>query len=514
MNNSKHQGTQNNNPENHPGAEKISRVVILGGGTAGWISAALLVRLLGKVVDIVLVESEQIGTVGVGEATIPPILNLNRALGLDEAEFMRRTRATIKLGIQFEDWSRPGASYMHAFGDIGKDFPFCSFHHFWTRYRQHNPASDFWDFSLAYQAAAAGKFKHLERMPGSGLKGLVYAYHFDATLYAQFLREYAESRGVQRIEGKVQSVQQHPDNGHIRSLTLESGEQVDGDLFIDCSGFRALLMEQTLGAGFEDWSHWLPCDRAIAVQSKSVSDTPPLYTRATAREAGWQWRIPVQGRNGNGLVYSSRFCTDAEAERQLRGAVDGELLGEPRVIRFKTGRRRQQWHRNCVAVGLASGFIEPLESTSIHMVQSAVLRLIKLFPHRGINPAEVAEFNRQSAEEWQQLRDFIILHYCQNQRDDPFWQHCRRMALPDSLAEKIALFRESGKTSVGYGDLFQDIAWQQVMLGQELLPEDFHPLANTIDDKQLEGFMGEVRGHIADVVKGLPDYQRFLDSLN
>ena len=360
-------------------SQQIKQVVILGGGTAGWISAALLVKLLGKSISITLVESDEIGIVGVGEATIPPIMTFNAALGIDEKAFVRATKGTIKLGIEFENWRQIGDRYMHAFGGIGKEFPSCNFHHFWVRSQQLGMSYDFWDFSLAYQAAVQHKFAHLNKIDGVNLPGLSYAYHFDAGLYAQFLRQFSENLGVRRVEGKVSQVLRHADSGDIASLVLQDGQQIHGDLFLDCSGLHALLIEKTLNTGFEDWSHWLPADSALAVPCAAVDPITP-YTKSIAHAKGWQWRIPLQHRIGNGFVYSSKYCTDEEAKATLLANLDGEPLAEPRKISFKTGRRRKQWNHNVVSIGLSSGFLEPLESTSIHLIQSGILRLLKFFP--------------------------------------------------------------------------------------------------------------------------------------
>lgn len=487
--------------------------MIAGGGTAGWITAALLNKVLGKVIDITLVESAEIGTVGVGEASIPPILHLNGALGISEKEFIKATGATIKLGIEFENWRSQGHSYMHAFGEIGKDFPFCEFYHFWLKANQTQKAPDFWDFSLNYQAAKAHKFAHLKHIPNTQLAGLHYAYHFDATRYGEFLKELAQSRGVKRIEGKIESVNQCHESGHVRSLLLKNGEQIDGDLFIDCTGLRALLIEQTLNTGFEDWSHWLPCDSAIAVQSESASDAIP-YTRSIARNSGWQWQIPLQHRVGNGLVYSSRFLSDEAAKQQLLDNLPAKPLIEPRVIKFKTGRRLKQWHKNVVSVGLSSGFLEPLESTSIHLIQSAAIRLIKFFPHQGIKQSLVDEFNQQSKTEFERIRDFIILHYKLTDRDDSaFWRFCKGMDIPCSLRKKIALFKTSGKLIREDDELFAEIAWQQVMIGQGLIAEDHHPLTDALSDEQLNELFSNLKTLINSTVEQLPTHNQFLEKV-
>lgn len=491
----------------------IKNLVILGGGTAGWMTAAMMARSLAGTVDITLVESDRIGTVGVGEATIPPILNFNRALGLDEAEFLRATNGTIKLGIQFENWSRPGDSYMHAFGGIGKNFPFCDFHHFWLRSRASGHSDSYWDFSLNYQAAKQNKFAHLANIPNTNLPGLSYAYHFDAALYAQYLRRYSESKGVKRVEGKVSDVRCNHDSGHVEDLALENGQVIEGDLFVDCSGFVGLLIDKAVGSEYESWSQWLPCDRAMAIPSESADSIPP-YTRSIAHACGWQWQIPLQHRTGNGLVYSSSHWSDEQAREVLLGNLPGKPLAEPRVIPFRTGHRREQWKKNVVSLGLASGFLEPLESTSIHLVQSGATRLVKCFPHRGIRAEEVAEFNRQSRVEMERIRDFIILHYKANQRgDSDFWRHCESMEIPQSLQHKIELFRTTGKVFRDYEDLFTEVAWQQVLIGQGVLPEDHHVIADGLSDVQLDDLLQSLKTLIQGTVKQLPTHEAFLSSL-
>jgi tryptophan halogenase len=496
----------------------IKRIAIVGGGTAGWIAAALLVRLLGKNLEITLIESEAIGTVGIGEATIPPIQALNQALGIDEADFIRQTNATIKLGIQFENWNRAGDSYMHAFGDIGKGLALCGFEQLWLRGLETGVSTDFWDYSLNYQAAKQSRFAKFDSIPNTGMNGLVYAYHFDAGLYANYLRRYSEQAGVKRVEGLIDSVNLSQLDGSIESLVLDDNgalqekSLISADLFIDCSGFRGLLINQALGVKYQDWSHWLPADSAVAVQSEAVNPAMP-YTRSIAHEAGWQWQIPLQNRVGNGLVFSSQYMTDQAATELLLQNIDGAARTDPRVIKFKTGRREKAWHKNCVSLGLASGFLEPLESTSIHMVQTAVTRLIKMFPHKGIKVAEIDEYNRQTKDEMEHIRDFIILHYAANQRPEPFWMACAEMSLPESLSNKISLFKQAGKTANATDALFSDVAWQQVMIGQGLVPEDYHPLANSISLSQLSEFHGNIKTVINQVVSKLPTHQSFIDSL-
>jgi tryptophan 7-halogenase len=492
-------------------SQQIKQVVILGGGTAGWISAALLVKLLGKSISITLVESDEIGIVGVGEATIPPIMTFNAALGIDEKAFVRATKGTIKLGIEFENWRQIGDRYMHAFGGIGKEFPSCNFHHFWVRSQQLGMSYDFWDFSLAYQAAVQHKFTHLNKIDGVNLPGLSYAYHFDAGLYAQFLRQFSENLGVRRVEGKVSQVLRHADSGDIASLVLQDGQQIHGDLFLDCSGLHALLIEKTLNTGFEDWSHWLPADSALAVPCAAVDPITP-YTKSIAHAKGWQWRIPLQHRIGNGFVYSSKYCTDEEAKATLLANLDGEPLAEPRKISFKTGRRRKQWNHNVVSIGLSSGFLEPLESTSIHLIQSGILRLLKFFPNNGISPAMRDEFNRLSQVEFEQIRDFIILHYKLNERtDSQYWLDCARMDVPESLRRKMAMFRESGMVQREQDELFSEIAWQQVMIGQGVIPADYHSMANAIDERALKELLDNLKAVMQVTVNRMPPHQDFIN---
>jgi len=492
---------------------KIQRVVIVGGGTAGWISAALMAKTLAKTVEITLVESDKIGIIGVGEATIPPIIHLNNAIGLDEKTFIKETNATIKLGIEFDNWGKLGDSYMHAFGGIGKNFPFCDFHHFWLKSKQAGDTSNYWDYSLNYQAAKNNKFNKVTTIEGTNLPGIEYAYHFDAGLYAKLLSRFSQNMGVKRIEGIVNKVNLNNATGYVTDVELESGKKIHGDLFIDCTGQKALLIEGALSTGFEDYSHWLPCDRAVAVPCESVEPLTP-YTRSTAHGSGWQWRIPLQHRIGNGLVYSSKYMTDEQAKDKLLSQLDGKPLAEPKVIPFKTGVRRKQWHKNVVAIGLSSGFFEPLESTNIHLIQTAAIRLLKFFPHSGIKSTEVSEFNRQSKVESEQMRDFIILHYKLNQREDSdFWRACQRMEVPDTLANKMALFEQSGKVFREQDELFTEIAWQQVMIGQNLIPQDYHPIANSLSEEQILDLMGNLKVLISRTVGNLTDHKAYLTQL-
>ena len=486
----------------------VKKVVIVGGGTAGWICAALMSKVLGDIVQIELVESEDIGRIGVGEATIPPIRHLNMALGIDESYFIRETKATIKLAIKFENWKVQGDHYFHTFGAAGRSSAFCSFHHYWLRSQQLGNPGSLWDYDLHYLCALANKFSPTTSSASDG--EMLYAYHFDASLYAAFLRRYSEALGVKRTEGYISTVNLDADYGHIVSLELRSGHRISGDLFIDCSGLQALLIQKTLNTGFEDWSHWLPCDRAIALPSERFSETLP-YTRAIAHKVGWQWRIPLQHRNGNGVVYSSNYCSDDEAASVLLNNLGSRAIGEPNFIKFMTGRRRRQWNRNVIAVGLSSGFLEPLESTSIHLIQSAVVRLLKFFPHLGIDQANVDEYNRQSQIEYEQIRDFIILHYYANEREDSqFWKDMRHMDVPASLQRKINVYRATGNLFREQDDLFLDSSWLQVLLGQGIRAKDYHPMANHLSESQLRDMLKEIKQRNLQQLGHLPTHDQFL----
>ncbi len=489
---------------------RIKRIVIVGGGTAGWMAAAALSRVFGRLVDVELVESDEVGTVGVGEATIPQIRLLLGLLGIDENEFLANVQGTIKLGIRFNGWARPGDSYIHAFGAPGRPLGMLEFHHYWLRARARDKAGSLWSYSLNAEAAAQNRFEIVDGIGDTGLTGLVRAYHFDAALVAVFLRKRAEAAGVARTEGKVVDVRLHAENGRIESIELAGGKSLSADLFIDCSGFRGLLIEQALATGYEDWSHWLPCDRAAAVQCGTVDALLP-YTQATARAAGWQWRIPLQTRTGNGHVFSSGYLSDDEAVRVLMDNLDAPPLTEPRVLRFTTGRRRKFWNRNCVALGLSSGFLEPLESTSIHLVQSGLQRLIALFPDAGFDARTIEEYNRQCSYEYERVRDFIILHYHANGRSEPFWADRREMSVPDELTRKIELFRAGGRLHEDAEDLFKNVAWLQVLLGQHVYPVNYHPLADIPDDAQLDRFLGDIRRVIARRAASLMDHRQYVE---
>ncbi len=483
---------------------RIKRVVIAGGGTAGWMAAALLSKTMGKVLDIKLIESDNIGTVGVGEATIPTLVRYHQLLDVNEQEFMAAVQATFKLGIAFENWRDVDEHYIHSFGDTGRDHWTAGFQHFWMKGRQRGIASDFGDYCLELKAAQANRFAHL---PSPGIN---YAFHIDATLYARFLRKLSEGYEVERIEGKIVNVNTNIDNGFIESLSLDSGKIIEGDLFLDCTGFRGLLIEQTLHAGYEDWSHWLPCDSAVAVQTASVC-APIPYTRAIARSSGWQWRIPLQHRVGNGIVFCSRYMSDDEATSTLLENIDGEILTQPRVIKFRPGSRLQHWRKNCVAIGLSSGFIEPLESTSIHLIQRGIIRLMQTFPLDGIKQSDVDEFNQQTKSEIEHIRDFIVLHYhVTNRRDTPFWRYCAHMDIPSSLAHRIKLFRETGRVFRVPIELFAENSWIQVMLGQGIQPEQYHPVADVMSDDELRRFLDDIKASISNTVAQLPAHDSYL----
>lgn len=489
--------------------ETIRKVVVVGGGTAGWMSAALLKRVLGEQIEIELVESEDIGVIGVGEATIPPIQHVNSVLGIDEAEFLRETKATIKLAIRFENWRKQGDAYYHTFGAPGRSQAFCHFHHFWTRAEQAGYKSNLWDYDLNYLCAEAGKFAKLQVK--DPVWELPYAYHFDSSLYGKYLRKYSEKLGVRRTEGLIEQANLRPDDGHVESLVLKSGATVSGDFFVDCSGGRGILINKKLGTGFEDWSHWLPCDRAMAVPSERFDETLP-YTRSIAHSAGWQWRIPLQHRNGNGLVYSSNHYSDDEAADILLNNLDSAAIGEPKIIPFKTGRIRKQWNRNVVAVGLSSGFLEPLESTSIYLIQSGIVRLIHLFPHAGVTSELVDEYNRQSKEEYELIRDFIILHYYLNERtDSQFWRNVATMEIPERITQKIELFRANGSLFKDNLDIFLEPSWLQVLLGQGVVPQDYHPLAGTLSEAELKNKLINTKQTKLQPMDQIPGHDEFLE---
>lgn len=484
---------------------KIQKVVIAGGGTAGWMAAASLAKLLGKTLDITLIESDEIPTVGVGEATIPTLLTLHELLGINEREFMAEVNGTFKLGIGFEGWRDLKQDYIHSFGFTGKDCWAAGFQHFWLKGKEMGIAKDFGDYCAELVAAQQDKFAITPK------HGLNYAYHIDAGLYAKFLRKLAEKHGAKRIEGKIVEVSQNNETGFIEKLILASGKQVEGDLFIDCSGFRGLLIEQTLHTGYDDWSHWLPMNSAVAMQTETIHEPIP-YTRSIAREAGWQWRIPLQSRVGNGLVFCDRYINDDQAIQTLLENVEGEKVNEPRVLKFKTGMRRKHWNKNCIAMGLSSGFIEPLESTSIHLIQRSITRLMQMFPYDGIREPDINEFNKQMEFEILNIRDFIVLHYHVTNRDDtPFWRFCRSMNIPDSLKHRIELFKQTGRVFQVPTELFGENSWTQVMLGQGLMPEQYHPIVNMMSDDELKTFLSGIDQTVTNLVGQLPSHNDFIN---
>ena len=486
-------------------------IVIAGGGTAGWVAAATFARFLGNRASVTLVESDEIGTVGVGEATIPQIHNLIIGLGLDQTDFLRRTNGTFKLGIEFSDWLGEGHSYIHSFGYTGRGVGLIAFRQLWLRGRALGVAGELGDYNFNIAAARLGR---MSTSAGSKtIPDLAYAYHFDASLFARMLREYAEERGVRRVEGMILDVERDSESGDIMALALNGERKVQGDFFVDCTGFRSLLLGKTLGVSYQDWSRWLPCDSALAVPCESSEAFRP-YTQALSRKAGWQWRIPLQHRTGNGHVYSSKFISDDEAASTLLANLDGAALADPRPIRFTSGCRETFWSRNCVALGLAAGFMEPLESTSIHLVQSAVGRLLNVLPGDLTRTESAREtFNRLSAIEWARVRDFITLHYYANGREGPFWNYCRNMELPDTLAEKIALFREAGLFMREEDELFLDDSWGQVMIGQGIVPESWSPLADNVPGEDIGPFLDSLAKSYRVKAESLPTHREFVAAM-
>jgi tryptophan halogenase len=489
----------------------IKNIVIVGGGTAGWMTATALATVLRGRYNIRVVESDEIGIVGVGEATIPMIQRYNRVIGLNEPEFVAETQGTFKLGIEFVNWGRLGERYMHGFGRIGQDLWTVPFEQYWLKMRKLGKARPLEEYSITRMASKLNKFMPPNPQAGnSPLADIAYAYHFDASLYAKYLRKLSEQRGVLRTEGKIVEVSQRAADGHVDAVVLENGSRVEGELFIDCSGFRGLLIEQTLKTGYEDWTHWLPCDRALAVPCENAPVLTP-YTRSTAHKAGWQWRIPLQNRIGNGHVFCSKYISEDEAASVLLSNLDGKPLADPRLIKFATGMRKKSWVKNVVAVGLASGFLEPLESTSIHLVQDAIQRLIDFFPDAGFVQTDIDEFNRQNRFHYERIRDFIILHYHLNQRDDSeFWKMCAAMEIPETLKAKMDLFRSHGRIVRVDNELFSEVGWMQVFEGQNLVPDSHHPLADLQDEKDTEEYLESVREVIAKCTSVMPEHAAFI----
>lgn len=489
---------------------KIQKIVILGGGTSGWSVAAALSRVIDpNDCSIHLIESDAIGIIGVGEASIPPMQEFHKIIGFNEVEFIKSSQASFKLGIEFSGWGSADSRYFHPFGSYGREFDSVAFHQYWLRAQNYNLEGELDDYSLCSLAAQEGKFTPSNNDPNSLLSSMGYAYHFDATLYAKSLRTLAQGRGVCRHEGKAIDVNLRPSDGFIESIKLESGEVIDGDLFIDCSGFASLLLGKTLGVGFDDWSDFLPANRAVAVATENHGATLP-YTQSTAHAAGWQWRIPLQHRCGNGFVYSDRFISDDEATQCLLANINGKPVSEPRILKFNTGRRKQPWHKNCVAMGLAAGFMEPLESTAIHLVQSSISRLLTLFPGKEFCQADINEYNQQTQEEYHYIRDFIILHYHANNRNEPLWRYCRQMQIPDSLAHRIDLFKNRGRLIDSEEDLFKKPSWLAVMLGQGIQAKAYDPIADYKPEARISQLMQDIRHQFRGAVEAMPSHDQFI----
>ena len=491
---------------------KLNNIVIVGGGSAGWMTAAALSSLLSpESISITLIESDKIGTVGVGEATIPDMINFNAMLGINEAEFLRATNGTFKLGIEFTDWGQKGESYFHPFGNIGVDMQGIDFHQYWLHSKNGGNASPLQDYSMCAVAAAQNKFVLPDPNPRTVLSHMRYAYHIDATLYARYLRKYAEKRGVIRVEGKVDDVRLDKNSGDISSLVMDNGTVIEGDFFFDCTGFRALLTEKALKVPFTDWSHWLPCDTAQTVASERVG---PLlaYTKATAKTAGWQWRIPTQHRTGNGHIYASKFMKDAEAIDILMQGLDSIAIGEPRKISFKTGCRESLWNKNCIAIGLSAGFLEPLESTSLFLIQMGISRFITLFPTANVSDVVRDEYNKQMQKEFHQVRDFIILHYAATQRDDsPFWNYCRNMSIPESLSRKMGLFQAAGRVFRYDDELFSKASWIAVCLGQNIIPKALDPIVAALPQSQVQHSLGSMNNAMMQATHKMLSHKAFLE---
>jgi tryptophan halogenase len=488
----------------------LKKIVIVGGGSAGWIAAAILGHhLKGKFCEVELVESDDIGTIGVGESTIPPFMTLLRNLGINEQEFIQATQASFKLGIRFKYWHRKEESYFHPFGAIGGNIEAHDFYHCWLKAKQQGHSAGLQEFAPCSAMADQGKFFLPHKAQKTPIAKASYALHLDAKLAAEYLRRYAEALGVIRTEGMVTDVCQK-ECGDIEKIILKSGKAVGGDFFIDCTGFRALLIEKTLDVGYEDWTNFLPCDRAIAVQTESHGATVP-YTIATARDAGWTWRIPLQHRTGNGYVYSSKFCSDEEARETLLKNIDGPMINDPRVIPFTTGIRKQVWHRNCLSLGLASGFIEPLESTAIHLVVRGMDFFVRFFPDMEHDPILIDEYNRRMSQDYEEIRDFIVLHYCTTERDDtPFWSWCKNMDIPASLRERIELFKARAVLRDGVDELFKEDSWYSVFEGMGVRPKKYNPMVDRVNYQMIDGTLNGAPGILNEMVKTLPSHDEFL----
>lgn len=492
-------------------AAPIRKIIIVGGGSAGWMTAAALANDLGESCDITLIESEAIGTVGVGEATIPPIRYFNQRLGIDEATFVRETHGSFKLGIEFIDWSRKGHAYFHPFGHYGAEFDNVPFYQHWMHAHLNGDTTPIDEYSMAWAASKAGKFSHPLSDRRNVQSRFDYAYHFDATLYAAYLRKYAEARGVSRVEGRVVNAQQDSDTGFIASVTMEDDRAYEADLFIDCSGFFGLLIEKTLETGYQDWSQWLPCNRAVAVPCKKTSDIIP-FTRSTAKSAGWQWRIPLQHRTGNGYVYCSDYLDAEAAEAELLSSLDGAPMTEPKHLKFVTGRRNKFWNKNCVSIGLSAGFMEPLESTSLHLIQYGIMRLLALFPDSAMSPLLAEEYNALTIAEYERIRDFLILHYTATRRDDSeFWRYCANMPIPERLSYKIEHFRSHGMVISDERELFHNPSWIAVYLGQDIVPQRAPAMARHREGVPVKDRLTQIRQAMAQAVDAMPSHEAFID---
>ena len=494
--------------------DAIQKIVIVGGGTAGWMTAAALSHLLQESdCEITLIESEQIGTVGVGEATLPHLRFFNQRLGIDEPEFMKATNATYKLGIDFANWGQKGDSYIHPFGDYGQAVNGVPFHHYWLKAKQQGSDFPIGDYSLPVIAASESRFDFPSQDPNSLLSTYSFAYHIDAGMYAKYLRSYSEERNVVRQEGLVEHVQQDPESGFISSVTLKGGLEIEGELFIDCSGFRGLLIEQTLETGYEDWRHWLPCDRAVAIPCEK-EEQPLPYTKATADKAGWRWRIPLQHRTGNGHVYCSDFISDDDALASLQEGLDGEPFAEPNFLRFNTGRRKKMWNKNCVAIGLSGGFLEPLESTGIHLIQLGIMKLIEFFPNKQIDSAFSDEFNRVMQMEIERIKDFLILHYHATERDDSeFWNYVRTMSVPDELKRKMDLFKQTGHVVKYQEGLFLEPSWIAVYLGQRVIPSRYDSRVDAFSWADMQTKLANLRESVQSAVASMPNHMNAIANL-
>ncbi|MGX5175527.1 tryptophan halogenase family protein [Aliikangiella sp. IMCC44653] len=490
--------------------ENLKKVVIVGGGASGWMSASMLIKIFGNQLDITLVESEQIGILGVGEATIPTISLFNQKLGIDEVDFVKATQGTFKLGIQFENWDKIGSSYIHAFGQMGASIGPSQFHHYWLRDQLSNSQTNLWDYSINAKLAKENKFAKFKNQANNPITELQYAYHFDAQLYANYLRNYSEKLGVKRIEGIVSQVNKNSENGFIESVLLKNGQEVCGDLFIDCTGFRALLIGDSLGIEYDNWSKWLPMNSAVAVPCKTTKPIRP-YTRSIAHKAGWQWEIPLQHRVGNGHVFCSDYISDQDATDTLMQNIQGPALADPRVLKFTTGKRHKFWEKNCVAIGLSSGFLEPLESTALHLVQASIVRLVQLFPNTGINQVDINEYNRQADSEYERIRDFIILHYIATERNDSqFWIDRQSIDIPDSLQHRIEQFKTKGRISKYQDDLFSEVAWQQVLIGQGIKPTSYDALADLMPPNDLTTRLNFLRKNVDSIADKIPNHEEFI----